>query len=320
MSISYLRLKKIAYFCLLLPSLIFVVGFLRWYIAYPIAIICILAYIAILLDIRKEKKLYEEQVIHIKPINLIIIVAIATLWCYLSGLGNFYYQSGDWCARNAIFRDLIRFDWPVEYSSKETILVYYIGYWLPSALIGKIFYSTTGSLDLAWNIGNVFLWIWSAVCLVIIILMLLVFLNAKSSKRVWTAVAVFIGFSGLDIVGTLICNTWGTPLPDHIERWTVFQFSSMATCLGWVFNQAVFSWLATICFLSEKKVRNYAFIIVCALTSAPLPCIGLGIYMIAIATIKLWDAFKGKQIKGFFGDVFTFQNVALTLTMLPIYL
>ena len=77
--------------------------------------------------------------------------------------------------------------------------------------------------------------------------------------------------------------------------------------------------MAVICFISEKRVRNYAFIIVLALSSAPLPVVGLAMYMLGMALVKLYEAFRGKEMRTFWTDVFTPQNIILVIALLPIY-
>jgi hypothetical protein len=320
MSISYSKLKKIAYFCLLLPSLVFVLGFLKWYFALAITVLLAIAYIFVIRDTKIEDRECEDRSLYITSKQLFIIIGVVAVWCFLSGLGNLYYQSEDWGARNAIYRDLIRYDWPVVYPEKNAALVYYIGYWLPPALIGKLFYGISADLDVAWMAGNIALWLWSVICIVVIVLMTMMYLKVASKKHFWIALAVFIGFSGMDIIGTVVGGfARRIPIPNHIEWWTIFQYSSMVTCLAWVFNQAIFTWLATICFLSEKKTRNYAFIIVCALASAPIPCVGLAIYMLGAAAVKLYKAFKEKHMKAFWKDVFTVQNIIPTVILVPLY-
>ncbi len=320
MSISYSKIKKIAYFCLLLPSIVFVFGFIRWYIALPVAILLAVAYFYVLRDAKREAVEYEDKTLNITAKQLFIVIGIVTVWCFLSGIGNLYYQSEDWSARNAIFRDLIRFDWPVIYPEKNAALVYYIGYWLPPALIGKLFYGISADLDVAWMAGNIALWIWSIVCIVVVMLMTMMYLKVATKKHFWIAIAIFIGFSGMDIVGTVVYNYWHSiPLPNHIEWWSIYQYSSMVTCLGWVFNQAILSWLATICFLMEKKTRNYAFIIVCAVASAPMPCVGLAAYMVGVAAVQLFNALREKRAKAFWSDVLTVQNIIPVLTLIPLY-
>lgn len=316
MTISYLKLKKIAFFCLALPSAVFAVGFLKWYIGIPLALLLAVAYWFSVRDMKAE----EDQSLRFSIPSLLILIGVATFWCYLGGLGNLYSQSDDWCARNAIFRDLIRFEWPVIYQNKNAGLVYYIGYWLPSALIGRGVYLVTDSVRVAFFVGNIALWLWSVVCVTVVWLLLLVYLKANKRPRMWLVVLIFIFFSGLDIVGTLyntLFKHWRFPI--HIEWWTSYQFSSMTTALNWVFNQSIFAWLATVCFLFEKRVRNYAFIIVCLLSSAPLPAVGLAIYMVGYAVYYLVGAIRKKEAGGFWRDVFTVQNILPVLTFLPVY-
>lgn len=316
MTISYLKLKKIAFFCLALPSVIFVLGFLKWYIGIPVALLMAVAYFFAVRTVRCE----EDQTLHLPVPFLLAVVGIVTLWCYFGGIGNLYYQSEDWSARNAIFRDLIRFEWPVIYPAKNAALVYYIAYWMPPAVVGKAFLAMTGgNLTVAWWAGNAAMWLWSVICVTLVILLVMIYVKANTKKRFWLVLLIIITFSGLDIVGTVFNRlTRGILISNHIEWWSRFQFSSLTTCLFWVFNQSVFGWLATACFLFEKKVCNYAFIIVCALPSSPFACIGLGIYMVGKALLLLVEAIREKRVGRFWRDVFTPQNVIPVLTVLPI--
>ena len=56
MTFSYSKLKKIAFLLLALPTLVFVVGFLRWWVAVPVAALLTFAYVW---SIRREKE--EER-------------------------------------------------------------------------------------------------------------------------------------------------------------------------------------------------------------------------------------------------------------------
>ena len=72
---------------------------------------------------------------------------------------------------------------------------------------------------------------------------LLVYLRADTGKKQGIGLLFLIFFSGMDILGAL----YSSRLPDllaydamHLEWWTNdFQFSSLTTCLFWVFNQTV---------------------------------------------------------------------------------
>ena len=323
MKITYSKIKKIAFAALATPSVIFMLGFLRWYIGVPVAILIIVAYIFALRDIKSEKSHESaETTIHLPFWCLLAVFGTVFLWCYFAGLGNLWYQSDDWSARNAIFRDLISHGWPVIYASKNVALVYYIGFWLPPALIGKGIFILSENLDAAFFVGNICLWIWSAFCVLLAFLLTALFINANSKKKLFAALTVFMLFSGLDIVGALFnFLVKDISIGSHIEWWSsYYQFSSMTTMLFWVFNQAIMTWLTVACFINEKGTRSYAFIAVLCAASAPIPCVGIAVYMLGCASHKLYKAIRAKEAALFWRDVFTPQNLILSLTVFPIYL
>lgn len=320
MKITYSKIKGIAFAALTIPSVIFVLGFLRWYIGFPVAVLIVAAYLFTLHDIKTADN--GEKAINVPLWSLTVVFGTVIIWCYLGGLGNLWYQSDDWSARNAIFRDLISHEWPVIYESKNVALVYYIGFWLPSALIGKVAFLIFGNLDAAFFIGNIALWLWSAFCIFTAFLLTALFINANSTKRLFVALTVFIFFSGLDIVGALYnFLVKDISIGSHIEWWsTYYQFSSMTTMLFWVFNQAIMTWLTVACFINEKSPRNYAFLVVLCAASAPMPCVGIAVYMLGFASYKLYKAIRAKKAPLFWRDVFTPQNLIPVFTLFPIYL
>ncbi len=323
MKITYSKIKGIAFFALALPSLIFSLGFLRWYIGIPVALLIAVAYIFTLRDIKRENvPPHEEKMLSMPFWCLLAVFGVTFVWCYFGGLGNLWYQSDDWSARNAIFRDLISHAWPVIYSSKNVALVYYIGFWLPPALIGKLIFLMHGNLEVAFFVGNICLWLWSAFCILIAFILTALFINANTKKRLFLALAVFILFSGLDIVGALYNFFFkNISIGSHIEWWsTYYQFSSMTTLLFWVFNQAIMTWLTVACFINEKSTRSYAFLVVLSAASAPIPCVGIAVYMLGFASYKLYLALRAKKGALFWLDVLTPQNLIPVFTLLPIYL
>ncbi len=275
MKLSDLALRRAAYAFLALPVFVFLLGFLRWYLAVPLTLfLCV----ALLLAWRRPDG--ERKYLVLSRRGLLALFAVAAAWCFFAGLGNLYYQSDDWSARNAIFRDLITYRWPVIYPAKNAALVYYIGYWLPAALVGKLFLPL--GEDVAFSAGNAALLVWSTLCICLVFLLLLIYLHTATRRACVLAVAVFIGFSGLDIIGTL-CDVffWGKEMPDHLEWWAfLFQYSSITTCLFWVFNQAVLAWVATLTFLNEKGLSNRVLLLSCTLCAAPFAAVGLALYML----------------------------------------
>ena len=322
MTISYAKLKRVAFVLLALPSAVFALGFLKWWIALPVvALLAAALYFALWRKKREQEPLCEEPTLKLPIGQMLALLGIVMLWCFLSGLGNLYYQTGDWGARNAIFRDLVRFDWPVIYASKNAALVYYIGFWLPPALIGKLFFTLGCALETAFAIGNIALLLWSAAHVYIVLLLLMLFLRADTKRRFFAVVLIFIGFSGMDIIGSLLPKlTLGMEVHAHLEWWTKYQFSSMASCLGWVFNQAVPAWLTVACFLHEKRMCNYALLAVLCASAAPLPCVGVAGYMLAVLGVRLVRAVREKQLAPLCREVLSPQNLISAAVLLPMWM
>lgn len=315
-SISYRILKIVGLSLLVLPLMIFLFFFVKRIISIPVIILLALAcYLAI------QNQGDDKRFLHIEIKQLLLIFLVCLVWCYFGGQGGYFYQTSDWNERNAIFRDLITNKWPVYYSGTNTALTYYIGHWLPAALIGRTFYSFTGLLDVAWTLGNTSLLIWTALSVFICILLLLQYISANTSKLQWLVIGIMIFFSGLDIIGCFIqeWNFQSFASILHLEWWLEgFQFSSNTTCLFWVYNQAVPAWIATLLFLNEKSNKMYALIIVCTLISAPLPCVGLAVYMVGNAIYNLIVAIKHQCLKNYLKETFTLTNIISVLFVFPI--
>ncbi|KXK13150.1 MAG: hypothetical protein UZ14_CFX002001889 [Chloroflexi bacterium OLB14] len=162
---------------------------------------------------------------------------------------RYAFQNWDHHWRNAVFHDLINFDFPVYYAQPETgpikMLVYYVGYWLPSALVGKFF---------GWDIANLFLFLWSWLGIILITLQLSRFLKTSPSKS--TLLLIF--FSGLDSLGVLVFpQEYPTLFPPitHLEIWAGnLQYSSFTTQLFWVFNQAIPAWLCIVIIMESNSL------------------------------------------------------------------
>ena len=321
-TVSYAKLRRVAFLLLALPSAVFAVGFLKWWIALPVvALLCFALYCALWKKDAEKAPAQDERVLKLPIRQMLVLFGIVMLWCFLSGLGNLYYQTGDWGARNAIFRDLIRFNWPVIYASKNAALVYYIGFWLPPALVGKLFFSLGCTLEAAFAIGNIALLFWSAIHLYTVFLLLMLFLRADTKKRFFAVILIVVCFSGMDIVGSLLPRiTLGMKVHSHLEWWTKYQFSSTASCLGWVFNQAIPAWLTVSCFLHEKQMRNYALLAVLCASAAPLPCVGVAGYMLAVLGVRTVRAVREKQIFALCREVLSLQNLISAAVLLPMWM
>ena len=232
-----------------------------------------------------EENVKETESVSIR--NLIYILLVTGLWVFLSGVGGYAFQNWDHNWRNAVMRDLVTHTWPVIYSSPEhgpiNMLVYYVGYWLPAALVGRL---------LGWNAANfiLFLWTWFGVVLIVL------HLNLKLKISPIKAVLLLIFFSGMDALGALLFpNDYPTLWPpiQHLEIWAGgLQYSSFTTQLFWVFNQAVPAWLCIVLILESNsllfdrqkqapvlQITQKTFIWSLCFFFAPLASIGLLIYL-----------------------------------------
>lgn len=303
-------LKISSYIYLILPIIIFCIGWIKPIISIPLC----LGLLFILFLIYKQSKSDIAEFISKKLVAILLIVIL--LICIIAGQGGLFYQSPDHHWRNAVFRDLINFDWPVYYPNLNASLDYYIGHWIVPASIGKCFLSISSSA--AWHIGNIALLLWSTIGVTLAFLWLIKLLNPKNTKYVFITLGIFFFFSGLDIIGAFL-NPYVFSVP-HLEWWTSsYQFSSMMTQLFWVFNQCICAWLITAMFLNEKRVNNYFLLILLCLPYAPLPFAGLIILLGYKGIELLITSIKNKHFILFLKDAFSIQNILAIICILPVY-
>ncbi len=306
------------YSYLALPFLIFSAGFLKWYFAIPVCA-CILA--AVFLSCRDSKAMFSLPFERFTALRITGGIVIIIAMVLLSGIGNVLWQNNDHATRNTLFDILVNYSWPPKYitdAGNEVGIVYYIGFWLPSALLGKI---------TSLGMGYVFQVIWAVLGLSIIWYLLCVI----HKKVVIYPLVIFLFFGGMDIIGhrlvtvlydqltNLQIGTWafsqGSALTTHIEWWSAYyQYSSHTTQLFWVFNQCLPVWIATLVLLLEKNNKNLVFIMGLTLLSSTLPFIGLIPIFVWCAVCNHEDGLLTRSLtkdaKHSFFSLFTFQNVA----------
>lgn len=258
--------QKAAYLYLVLPIFIFFAFWLKPVYSLPSIILILAALVRILL--RKRNNIHKINWDSYK--KLAFCLFIICIWVYFSGIGKFVYQNSDHPYRNAMFTTLVKEHWPViyeslgDYSDRPLALVYYFAFWLPSAVVGKIFSMESGfTFQAVWAAAGIFL----AFCL---------FCEIRGKIQIRDLV-IFMLFSGLDIIRVLILKPDAKILSvDHIEYWNIgMQYSSFTTQLFWVFNQAVPAWLITALILVQKDRRTLVFIYSFSVLSCTFPAVGM---------------------------------------------
>ena len=188
---------RLAIIYLMLPLVIWLIGWHQWWLGIPVAVA-----IAVALG----PSLAGPWRVSPRPI-LLILLAFAACWVMATAAGGvFDAHNSDWDKHRAILLDLARGSWPVrlplwvsdlaiyfpgEVELTGYLLRYYLGYYIVPALLAKWF----GVAALNWAVA---LWTWSGVALI-----LLLFTRGFSRWKAIAAASILILFSGMDVARTI---------------------------------------------------------------------------------------------------------------------
>jgi len=226
---------------LILPSFLFAFGWLRW----PFGIINII--ILTIFVVYLFRVIYQSDIGSRLSFNFWVdrkfrtkwllyygfALLSLTIWLLFSGTGGFGFQHNDYAASNAMLKDLIFNDWPLNITVNDIHgpVVYYFAYYLPAAVIGKVF---------GWDCANIFMFFWTLIGVVLSFVWFsrLARVDFKLSYgRIAWMLTIFCLVGGLDLVGSGISHI-------NNEFWAVyFQYSSNTTLLYWVPQHAIAAWL-----------------------------------------------------------------------------
>ncbi len=298
---GYFNLINIAAISLVLPVIVFLFGFIKFYIALPVSLV----FLFTLFKFIKNNKNIEGNTLGKKSwIYIIISLIIVFLWIFLSGIGSFSYQNDgsleylyvsrfekgnyvayDWDVRNAVFKDLVNESWPLKVHLQDQAIMdfikigpeyafsYYYTYWLIPALVGKIF---------GIGVANLFLLLYSFM----LVFLTINLLNKKLKGNIVITTIIFILFSGMDIL------LFRKQFPDiifkfnHIEKAiTYLQYSSNTTLLYWVFNQSIMTWLVMAVLINLEDLKSILFISALTFAYSPFATLGL-VPIVAVLIIK----------------------------------
>ena len=113
--------KKLGYGYILLPVIIFFLGWLKLWIAIPLCIILLIIFFRIVNN-EQSKLLFASQLcLH----NLLPAIIVILLWVYFSGIGGLVFQNKDHWWKNEIFNLLVTEKWPVVSDNRGLIFHYW---------------------------------------------------------------------------------------------------------------------------------------------------------------------------------------------------
>lgn len=309
-----IKLKSVyraTYAYLALPLFIFLLSWLDYKFSIVLSLFFAVAFYKIWQGIDDHAECSFSH----KMVGLSLLVAI--IWCFFAGIGYFYYQSWDYHFRNALFRDLINYEWPVFYPQANTPLVYYIGYWLFPALLAHITNLIGHNATTSFMVGNIFLFIYAVLGVSLVFLHIAQAISVKNAKSLFVALIIFVFFSGLDLIGYLFFQIVEQPFQYHLDWWATFmQYSSMSTNMFWVFNQFIATALVTLLIFNERQIKNFGFLAVLLLFLAPYPTAGVGVLMLAYAGKTFFTAQDKKKFV--IDDIFSIPNLIGVFWLLPI--
>lgn len=260
-------LEFITLFYLIIPWLVFIYGWLKPSLAFPIGILC-MGYLAWEFPAGRHGlkfKILSPQV---------ALILIALIWWAVSGVGGYGWQTSDWYQHNFKMRALIIHEWPVYLSkvpaaSNNTTLVYPIAFYLPSAGIARL---------IGWKAGNLYLIIQTIVGFA---LTLFWFHRILGRKGPLTAL-LFPFLGGLDWIGRLLL-TGKINFPGHIEWWaglrSCLQLTGNGALSDYVPQHAIAGWI-TAAFLfygCETKRSSSRLILIYALSLLWSPFVTIGL-------------------------------------------
>ena len=291
--VTYQQLSAITTFYLVLPAIFFAYGWLKKpFDLMTISLILIYLFftgkeIAFLFQEEKNnwkaKAVFIQSIIWVTPALFLIIS-----WVALSGIGGIGFQNDDYRASNALFYDLILQDWPLSaiIDGQEVKIVYYFGYYLPAAAIGKIF---------GWTIANIFIFLWSLFGVLLAFSWFLLIAQITLRKSSWKILALTLLFSlagGLDFLVVHSTRSFSLPWNAHIEVWAQhFQFSSNTTLLFWVPQHAIPIWLITGMVVGaiykSIDIKYVSGSLAASILWSPFGIIGIFPFFLLLATIYL---------------------------------
>jgi len=224
-----------------------------------------------LLIFRKAPTTPQTQTIPATTLAGCVVISLLIMLLGGQGSDGLFYRNIDWQVRATLLKDLAAMPWPFHYQEHgiNWILRAPIGMYLIPAAMGNI---------LPFN------WVEAALLIqntsILSITLALASTIFRPRERIIAAV-IFVAFSGLDALGTLITSPEMLKTPySHLEWWAApLQYSSNITLAFWVPNHALPGWLGAVLFLlwHKDKASSQAFILFVPLTAlwSPLTLLGL---------------------------------------------
>ena len=283
----------LGYLYLILPYMIFLITWVKYFISIPSLILVI---IATYFTIKDTKKHYNISC-NFNLFSFILLFIIITVWVILLGVGNICLPSGDTIyGRYAVFKDLIEFPFPIIYPENGYGFVYYFAHWIIPTIFGKIF---------NYNVANIILILWTSLPLFLTLILLSIYLNKIKTKQIFIIFLIFILF----VPPSLIFHKEG-----NFGKGLLTVFATSFMNIYFLFNQSPAIYLMSVLFLLQKNSFNFTFLGLSIMLYSPYATLGIIPFMIAKAIIEI-SADKN-ELK----NIFSISNILSSISIFPILL
>jgi len=267
---------------LVLPSLIFLLTWVRPWIGIPAASVVVLTF---MLFLRQGQA--GEPRLRLSTGNWIYVLALAFLWALLAGIGGFTPQASDYEKHNLAFHDLIQQSWPVYYvgGAQTSYLCYGVGYYLTPAFVARAIGATSlPALTFLWGFMGVALFFyWVATF-------------SRSPQKTLAIVLLFATTETLWHVFLHLLHTppfadAGKPITDSLVRLGVgSDYSDTWMSLQYRPQHVISAWLGAALFYDmfwvRRNPRGAGFVWAACWLWSPLMCLGL--LLVPLAALKHW--------------------------------
>ncbi len=293
-TLKFKHVTLFAYLLLLVPIVIFFFGWLHWYYAIIFAALLSAAFVWLY----RSDYMADREEIALPLKHFIGIAALIGLWVLMSGNCGFSASQFDIPWRNVILSDLINYSWPVYYDQSGYALAYYVTFWMIPALVGKAF---------GWGAALFALWLYQTCICLTAVLLVANLIKAQKTSIYWLVAVVFVLWSGLNVLGTMIMQMWDHNLyplglngnDSYCDNFfngeaTNFYFRSTMDCIQETYNQ-IPVWLVVPLLLKKKRIHSFIFLDLLLVPFSPWAAIGFIPLMVVLGFQELYGYIRSDR-------------------------
>ena len=302
-TIQTLKISTILY--LLIPSVLFLLTWIHLWIGIP----CVFFIVFYTWKIFQESTISNDET-SISTQNILLCLGISIVLNYILGIGEFRPQTYDFQANNFKYYDLITHQLPVYYSDQKTYLCYYTGYYLPSALLAKVFgIESCRYFSFVWSvlgIGLVFCWISTFTHKNIIGLLAIVLLFANA----WFVIKLLMYFEYF--------QEYLQPYYIQLNQFKLIT-SSLIKNYAWATQHTIPACLGVCVLIDDfRQKTDLKYLLLMLLSTmfwSPLTAVGLFPFVAFYFAINIKNLFSSKSVK----DLIFMVLLILSFTPLLLY-